>query len=193
MTVAETGAAPDGAAYGLRLECGLSAFTPTLAAGESYTAHVLAGSVCSLTATDRGGASEVLGEFSGLPVGEGAQTVLLTFSFAPPEPAADEQPEAWLDAELMEGLTVVRWRSADAPVAEVAARLTLCVTAVHWWDEAAQSWRSWFPNADALGVNTLTHLRMGDSYFVFAVERDDAGAGQACAPASGSAAVTPSA
>ncbi len=193
MTVAETGAAPDGAAYGLRLECGLSAFTPVLAAGESYTAHVLAGSVCSLTATDRGGASEVLGEFSGLPVGEGARTVILTFSFAPPEPAADEQPEAWLDAELMEGLTVVRWRSADALVAEVAARLTLCVTAVHWWDEAAQSWRSWFPNADALGVNTLTHLRAGDSYFVFAVERDDAGTGQACAPASGSAAVTPSA
>lgn len=78
-------------------------------------------------------------------------------------------------------------------MAEVAARLTRCVTAVHWWDAETGAWRSWFPNADALGVNTLAAFQPDADYFIFAVERDDGGADQACERASGSSAVTPSA
>ena len=37
-------------------------------------------------------------------------------------------------------------------------------TAVYFWDAAAQRWLTWFPDADALGVNTLTSFRQGGTY-----------------------------
>ena len=172
ITVAEEGDAPDGAAYALRLDCGASSFAPTLAAGESYTAPVVAGSVCSLSVTDRQGAREVRGEFAGRAIDAGAAPVTVTLVHAAPEPEPEptaEEPRDQLERELVAGDAYLRWRGGETPVAEAVAGLTPRVNAVHWWDAAAQAWRSWFPDGEALGANTLAMLDAGGIY-VFVAE-----------------------
>ncbi len=167
VTVAEEGNAPEDAVYGVRLACGPSAFTPSLAAGESYTASVVAGSLCALSVTDRQGASEVRGEFSGRLIGEGSSAATVTL--------VHEAPEERLEATLVAGLTFVRWRGEETPVAEAVAELTLRVTAVHQWDVATQSWRSWSPGGEAIpGMNTLAAFEPGGIYFIFAETGADA-------------------
>ncbi len=167
VTVAAEGNAPEDAVYGVRLACGPSAFTPSLAAGESYTASVVAGSLCALSVTDRQGASEVRGEFSGRLIGEGSSAATVTL--------VHEAPEERLEATLVAGLTFVRWRGPETPVAEAVAALTLRVTAVHQWAVATQSWRSWSPGGEAIpGMNTLATFEPGGIYFIFAEEREDA-------------------
>ena len=188
LAVAEDGPAPDDAAYALRLDCGNAWFTPTLAAGETYEAAAIAGSTCSLSVTDAAGAAEVRGEFAERTFDAGRYAATVTLVHAEPEPSPTER----LDAALTAGETSVRWHGAETPVAEVVGGLTRCVTAVHHWDADAGAWRSWFPNADALGVNTLAAFQPDADYFVFAAEPDDGGADQACERASGSSAVTPS-
>ncbi len=167
VTVAEEGNAPEDAVYGVRLACGPSAFTPALAAGESYTASVVAGSLCALSVTDRQGASEVRGEFAGRLIGEGSSAATVTL--------VHEAPEERLEATLVAGLTFVRWRGEETPVAEAVAELTLRVTAVHQWDVATQSWRSWSPGGEAIpGMNTLAAFEPGGIYFIFAEAGTDA-------------------
>ena len=170
------GDAPDGAAWALRLECGNTAFTPTLAAGETYTASVMAGAVCSLSVTDRRGATEARGEFAERAFDAGAYAVTVTLVHAEPEPepAAPEpepaapEPNDQLERALTAGATFVHWRGAETPVAEAVAGLTPRVVAVHRWDAPAQAWRSWFPDGDALGANTLAAFETGGIYFVSA-------------------------
>ena len=172
ITVAEEGDAPEGAAYALRLDCGASSFAPTLAAGESYTAPVVAGSVCSLSVTDGQGAREVRGEFAGRTIEAGAAPVTVTLVHAAPEPEPEptaEEPRDQLERELVAGDAYLRWRGAETPVAEAVAGLTPRVNAVHWWDAATQAWRSWFPDGEALGANTLAMLDAGGIY-VFVAE-----------------------
>ena len=172
ITVAEEGDAPDGAAYALRLDCGASSFAPTLSAGESYTAPVVAGSVCSLSVTDRQGAREVRGEFAGRAIDAGAAAVTVTLVHAAPEPEPEptaEEPRDQLESELVAGDAYLRWRGAETPVAEAVAGLTPRVNAVHWWDADAQAWRSWFPDGEELGANTLAMLDAGGIY-VFVAE-----------------------
>ena len=170
LAVAAEGPAPDDAAYALRLDCGNSWFTPTLAAGETYTAAAIAGSTCSLTVTDRQGATEVRGEFAErtFDAGRYAVTVALVHAAPTPEPSA-ELAAAQLEAALAEGGgAFVRWRGAETPVAEVVRGLSPRVTAVHHWDAETQAWRSWFPGASGIGVNTLATLQRDAIYFVFA-------------------------
>ena len=164
LAVAEDGPAPDDAAYALRLDCGHAWFTPTLAVGETYEAAAIAGSTCSLTVTDTGGAAEVRGEFAERTFDAGRYAFTVTLVHAEPEPTPAEQ----LAAALAAGEVSVRWHGAETPVAEIVAGLTHRVTAVHHWDATARAWRSWFPGGDALGVNTLAALAPDAAYFVFA-------------------------
>ncbi len=171
ITVAEEGDAPEDAEYGIRLGCGFSTFTPALAAGESYDAWVVAGSLCALTMTDRQGAWDVRGEFRDRLIRQERSAVTLTARF----PTAG-QPDEQLEGRLVAGLTVVRWRGAARPIADAVADLTLRVTAVYRWEAATQTWLSWFPDAEDLGVNTLDTFEPGGIYFIFAEEREDAAA-----------------
>ena len=164
LGVEAEGDAPDGVAWALRLECGNTAFTPTLAAGETYTASVMAGAVCSLNVTDRRGATEARGEFAERAFDAGAYAVTVTLVHAEPEP----EPNDRLERELTAGAAFVHWRGAETPVAEAVAGLTTRGVAVHRWDAPAQAWRSWFPDGEALGANTLAAFETGGIYFVSA-------------------------
>ncbi len=164
LGVAVEGDAPDDAAYALRLSCGTSSFAPTLAAGETYAGSFPADTSCSLTVTDPAGASEVRGGFADRTFGVGAHAVTVTLVHA--------EPGAQLEAALVAGAAFARWRGAETPVADAVAGLSLRVTAVHWWDAAAQTWRSWFPDGEAAGANTLAAFAPGGIYMIFAGERD---------------------
>ena len=168
LGVAEEGDVPEGASYGLLLSCGTSSFAPTLAAGETYTGSFVADSSCSLTVTDVAGAAEVRGEFADRPFGVGIYAVTITLVHAAPEPEPREQ----LESALVAGAASARWPGAETPVADAVVGLSLRVTAVYWWDAAAQAWRSWFPDGDDVGVNTLAAFEPDGIYTIFAEERD---------------------
>ncbi len=71
-----------------------------------------------------------------------------------------------LDQDLVEGgATIIAWTFKDTPVENVVVDLD--VTAIYYWDAAAQAWRSWFPGAEGLGVNTLTQMEMDAIYAVY--------------------------
>ena len=165
LGVAEEGPAPQDAAYALRLDCGNSWFTPTLAAGETYEAAAIAGSTCSLTVTDRRGAMEARGEFAGrtFDSGQYAATVTLVHAEPEPEPSPTERLEAALDA----GEASVRWQGDETSVADVVAALTPRVTAVYHRDAETGAWRSWFPGGEDIGVNTLAAFAPDAVYVVF--------------------------
>ena len=100
--------------------------------------------------------------------GRYAVTVTLVHAAPTPEPSA-ELATAQLEAALTTGGgAFVRWRGAETPVAETVRGLSRRVTAVYRWDAPAQAWRSWFPGASGIGVNTLATLQPGAIYFVFA-------------------------
>ena len=73
---------------------------------------------------------------------------------------------------LARGFTFMAWPGAHGlSIAETMRSLTLrqhdrqpAANAVYFWDAAAQRWLTWFPDADALGVNTLTSFRQGGAY-----------------------------
>ena len=166
LAVATEGDAPAAAAYALRLDCGNSWFTPTLAAGETYTAAAIAGSTCSLAVTDRQGAAEVRGEFAERAFDAGQYAFTVTLVHAEPEP--EPSPTERLDVALAAGDASVRWQDDETPVADAVEGLTRRVTAVYHRDAETQAWRSWFPGGEALGVNTLAAFEPGAIYFVFA-------------------------
>ena len=165
LGVAEEGPAPDDAAYALRLDCGHAWFTPTLAAGETYTAAAIAGSTCSLTVTDTAGAAEVRGEFAGRTFDAGQYAATVTLVHAEPEP--EPSPTERLEAALAAGEASVRWQGDETPVAEVVAALTPRVTAIYLRDAETGAWRSWFPGGEDIGVNTLAAFQPGAVYLVF--------------------------
>ena len=169
LAVATEGDAPAAAAYALRLDCGNSWFTPTLAVGETYEAAAIAGSTCTLTVTDRRGAAEVRGAFAERTFDAGRYAVTVTLVHAEPEP--EPSPTERLDAALAAGEASVRWQGDETPVADVVAALTPRVTAVHHWDAETQAWRSWFPGGEALGVNTLAAFAPDAVHFVFTEAR----------------------
>lgn len=191
LSVAVQGNAPAEAAYGLLLSCGHLSFAPALSVGQSYNAPVPDGSVCSLAATDSQGAASVAGEFAGNLVSGGlAATVTFTFpdeqgeEEALDETTEEEQPTPQLERELVTGTTSVRWRASETPdgetppvvepsmpVVDAVAGLSLRVTAVYRWDATAQAWRSWFPDGDDAGVNTLSAFEPDGTYTIFAEER----------------------
>ena len=148
--------------------------TISLGSGERYAASVAGGAVCSLTVTDRQGATAVRGEFSGLSLGGDVTVVIVRGEDEEDEPPAAEMdgPDPDLERTLVTGTAFARWRGADEmPVEDAVEELTLCVVAVYWWDARAQAWRSWFPGAEGLGVNTLRALRENGIYVFAAEER----------------------
>ncbi len=188
VTVATEGDAPPNARYGLRLVCGGSEYSISLAAGGSYSAPVSPGSVCSLSVTNRRGALEARGEFTGRAAGGGISATVTLVHEADPD---DAEPNAQLERALTPGAAFVRWQGGTTPVGEAVAALTLHVGAVHYWDAGAQGWLSWFPDSsEALGVNTLATLEEGGIYMFFAegTPAPDNGAAPAVATMSAAAA-----
>ena len=171
IVVVEEGA-PSGLRYSLQLTCGSSSITISLAAGERYAASVSSDAACSLTATDRQGASEVRGLFSGRSLGGG--DVVVTFVREDEDDDEDEMeetagPNPELERTLVTGTTYALWRAPEAPVADAVEELTLCVIAVYWWDALNQRWESWFPGGERLGVNTLESFTR-NAIYVFTTE-----------------------
>ena len=171
VSVVATGDAPAGARYGLRLTCGAAAFSISLAAGGNYSTQVPPNAVCALSVTDLMGAESTLGEFAGRAAGGGINAVVTMVHEEEPEPEAEAEANPLLERRLVVGSAFVRWSGASARVSEAVAALTLRVTAVYWWDAAVQRWRSWFPGAEGLGVNTLDAFIEGDIFSVYAEER----------------------
>lgn len=62
------------------------------------------------------------------------------------------------------GRTIVAWTFDATPVRDSVGELR--VVAVYFWDARAQRWLAWFPGADDLGVNTLTHLMRDGIYTI---------------------------
>ena len=174
IVVAEEGPeAPSGLRYSLQLVCGASSFAISLGVGERYVATVPPDATCALTATDRQGATEVRGEFTGLSL---AGDVVVTFvRGSREEPKTEEQiameAVVELERELVVGTAFARWQAPEMPVADAVGELALCVVAVFWWDAREQEWRSWFPGAEGLGVNTLRTLDDGGIYLFTTEER----------------------
>ena len=174
IVVAEEGPeAPSGLRYSLQLVCGASSFAISLGVGERYVATVPPDATCALTATDRQGATEVRGEFTGLSL---AGDVVVTFvRGSREEPKTEEQiameAVVELERELVVGTAFARWQAPEMPVADAVEELALCVVAVFWWDAREQEWRSWFPGAEGLGVNTLRTLDDGGIYLFTTEER----------------------
>ena len=91
---------------------------------------------------------------------------------APVADAMDAAAAARLDEQLAAGTAFTLWQGAATSVAGAVAALDSPVTAVHWWNAATQSWRSWFPGGDLFGVNTLSAFEPGDVYFIVVGERE---------------------
>ena len=71
-----------------------------------------------------------------------------------------------LDQSLVDGgASIVEWTFPETPVA--AATADVAATAIYYWVSAAQEWRSWFPGAEGLGVNTLAQLAEGEIYVIY--------------------------
>ena len=171
ITIETEGDAPRGSVYGLRVVCGGSSYAVERRAGEEYIAGVTPGGICSLTVTNRQGASEVRGTFADERFEEGVTNAIVTFVYAAPPPADAPTPGEELEARVVVGGAFARWTGESTPVGEVVDGFALRVTAVYRWDAAAQEWRSWFPGGEALGVNTLATLEPGGIYSIYARER----------------------
>ena len=91
-------------------------------------------------------------------------TLTRTLDFSTFEP--ETRTFARLDQPLVEGgSSFVEWTFADTPVEDASAGLE--VTAVYFWVSSTQSWLSWFPGAEGLGVNTLARVEQNGIYAVF--------------------------
>lgn len=71
-----------------------------------------------------------------------------------------------LDQPLVDGgASIVEWTFPDTPV--TAASADVDATAIYYWVASEQTWRSWFPGAEGLGVNTLRQLAQGGIYVIY--------------------------
>lgn len=69
-----------------------------------------------------------------------------------------------LDDPLAPGIDFVIWTGEDTRVADAIGDSG--ATAVYYWVSATQSWLSFFPGSEGLGVNSLTMLSNGEIYVV---------------------------
>ena len=83
-------------------------------------------------------------------------------SFAPEAPATTTFAD--FDPPLVPGTDLKRWPGEDTPVGDAVGDSG--ATAVYEWVAASQSWVSFFPGSEGLGVNTLTMLRTDGFYFI---------------------------
>ncbi len=92
----------------------------------------------------------------------GVDTLSQLLSFAPDAPAVTTFDD--LEAPLLPGNSQVIWTGEDTPVADAIGDSG--ATAVYLWVNATQSWLTFFPGQEGLGVNSLTMLSTGDILFV---------------------------
>lgn len=92
--------------------------------------------------------------------GVGAFSELVNFA---PE-AAPSATFADFDPPLVPGTDLKRWTGESTPVGDAVGDSG--ATAVYEWISASQSWVSYFPGSEGLGVNTLTMLRTDGFYFI---------------------------
>lgn len=83
-------------------------------------------------------------------------------SFAPEAPATTTFAD--FDPPLVPGTDLKSWPGEATPVGDAVGDSG--ATAVYEWIAASQSWVSFFPGSQGLGVNTLTMLRTGGFYFI---------------------------
>lgn len=83
-------------------------------------------------------------------------------SFAPEAPAVMTLDN--LDPPLQPGTDQFFWTGEDTPVGDAIGDSG--ATAIYQWVAASQSWVSFFPGSEGLGVNTLTMLRTNGIYTV---------------------------
>lgn len=83
-------------------------------------------------------------------------------SFAPE--AAPSATFADFDPPLVPGTDLKRWTGESTPVGDAIGDSG--ATAIYEWISASQSWVSYFPGSEGLGVNTLTMLRTDGVYFI---------------------------
>lgn len=69
-----------------------------------------------------------------------------------------------LEDPLAPGIDFVIWTGEDTRVADAIGDSG--ATAVYYWVSATQSWLSFFPGSEGLGVNSLTTLANGEIYVV---------------------------
>lgn len=69
-----------------------------------------------------------------------------------------------LEDPLAPGIDFVIWTGEDTRVADAIGDSG--ATAVYYWVSATQSWLSFFPGSEGLGVNSLTSLANGEIYVV---------------------------
>lgn len=86
---------------------------------------------------------------------------LLNFA---PEAAEAATTFDTLDPPLYPGTDQVAWQGESTPVGDAIGDSG--ALAVYEWIAASQSWVSYFPGSEGLGVNTLTTLRTGGIYTV---------------------------
>lgn len=81
-------------------------------------------------------------------------------------PEAEEAATTFdtLDPPLYPGTDQVAWQGESTPVGDAIGDSG--ALAVYEWVAASQSWVSYFPGSEGLGVNTLTTLRTGGIYTV---------------------------
>lgn len=92
----------------------------------------------------------------------GAPSYSEALSFAPE--AAPVTTFASIDPPLYPGTNQIVWQGESTPVGDAIGDSG--ALAVYEWIAASQSWVSYFPGSEGLGVNTLTTLRTGGIYTV---------------------------
>lgn len=93
----------------------------------------------------------------------GVDSFTQALSFAPEAEAAATTFDT-LDPPLYPGTDQVAWQGESTPVGDAIGDSG--ALAVYEWIAASQSWVSYFPGSEGLGVNTLTTLRTGGIYTV---------------------------
>ena len=92
----------------------------------------------------------------------GVESFSRQLSFAPEAPAVMTLDD--LERPLYPGRDQIVWPGEDTPVGDALGDSG--AIAIHQWVGISQSWVSYFPGSEGLGVNTLTMLRTNDIYFI---------------------------
>ena len=92
----------------------------------------------------------------------GVESFSRQLSFAPEAPAVMTLDD--LERPLYPGRDQIVWPGDDTPVGDALGDSG--AIAIHQWVGISQSWVSYFPGSEGLGVNTLTMLRTNDIYFI---------------------------
>ena len=92
----------------------------------------------------------------------GVESFSRQLSFAPEAPAVMTLDD--LERPLYPGRDQIVWPGDDTPVGDALGDSG--AIAIHQWIGISQSWVSYFPGSEGLGVNTLTMLSTNGIYFI---------------------------